>query len=118
MYLKKEDAKFNEATSVFGGMGSIFSRDLWPEELFPKQSGKFLRHVCLPAGSSLGEHTHSGEYELFYALSGEVEAKDGDETVILRPGDVLLTGNGRSHALFNKGDQPFEMVSIILYSKE
>jgi quercetin dioxygenase-like cupin family protein len=46
-------------------------------------------------------HDHPLE-ETYYILEGEVEAVAGDETMILRPGDVLWTGVGCIHAFYNR----------------
>lgn len=77
----------------FGGKGPITSRDIRPDEYFTKKSGKFLRHVVSPAGSSLGKRTHTNED---YVLRATIEAPDGDQMVTLQPGDVLLTGWGEA----------------------
>ena len=118
MHILKADRSESTSENVFGGKGPITSRDIWPDEHFPKMSGKFLRHVVIPAGSSLGKHTHTNEKELYYVLRGTIEALDGDKMVTLQPGDVLLTGWGEAHALYNNGTEDFEMVSIILFDNE
>ena len=46
-------------------------------------------------------HDHPLE-ETYYILEGEVEAVAGDETMVLRPGDVLWTGVGCIHAFYNR----------------
>lgn len=101
--------------NVFGGVGPIYGRDIWPADKFPKSAGKFLRYMTLPPGSTLGRHSHTGEHELFMILSGKVEAEDNGEKVILEPFDVLLTGDGGFHALNNIFDEDMVMVSCILF---
>ncbi len=115
MYLKKENISAMTAANVFGGKGPIISADIWPEKYFPKNSGKFIRHVVIPPGSSLGKHTHTGEKELYYVLRGHITALDGEDAIELSPGDVLLTGWGEAHALYNNSAENFEMISVILF---
>ncbi len=118
MYILKKDRYTSTSENVFGGNGPITSTDIWPDGHFPKTFGKFMRHVVIPPGSTLGQHTHTGEKELYYALRGTIQALDGDKMVTLNPGDVLLTGWGEAHALYNNGTEDFEMVAIILFDEK
>ena len=118
MFILKKDRYTSTSENVFGGNGPITSTDIWPDGHFPKEYGKFMRHVVIPPGSSLGKHAHTGNKELYYALRGTIEALDGDKMVTMNPGDVLLTGWGESHALYNNGTEDFEMVAIILFDEK
>jgi quercetin dioxygenase-like cupin family protein len=55
-------------------------------------------------GGGVGEHTDSAE-ELLYVVSGEVEASVGDESGMLRAGDLALVPAMAPHSLSNVGSE-------------
>lgn len=79
--------------------------------------GKHLRifnTFTLEPGCSIGEHTHIGETEYYYILSGEgiVAEKDGEKLV--GPGDLVITGDKESHAIKNNGSEDLVFVAIVI----
>jgi len=84
-----------------GGKGDYFVRTL-----LDKVSGsafKYVRDLILYPGSSIGEHLHSGDEEIYFIISGTgVMVVDRDERVV-GPGSAVLTRSGSSHGLRNEG---------------
>ena len=99
--------------NVRGGEGALAFHDfLMAEESFG--AGKLFSRTVLPAGASIGEHRHEGEFEVYYVLAGTVEVFDGGAWVTLDRGDMHLCASGESHALRNSGTQEAEVLMLIL----
>jgi quercetin dioxygenase-like cupin family protein len=56
------------------------------------------------AGKSNVEHTHPNCEEVVYVLDGEVEHTLGDQTTILRSGDLIVVPRNVPHRLINNSD--------------
>lgn len=75
---------------------------------------RMFSKLTLKEGASIGEHQHSGETEYYWILQGKgtVTEKDGDKTV--QKGDVVITGNGESHAIRNDGTDDLVFLALII----
>lgn len=82
------------------------------EEL--KGKARLFARLRLPRGSSIGYHEHDGEEEVFFILSGTGLVTDQGVTTRVGPGDAVLTGGGAGHAIENQGDEPLELMAVIL----
>jgi mannose-6-phosphate isomerase-like protein (cupin superfamily) len=63
-----------------------------------------------PHGFVAATHLHPGQEERFRVLSGALEMKVGRETVVARPGDVLVVPSGAPHRFRNAGDETVHFV--------
>lgn len=63
----------------------------------------------------IGYHVHDGESETYYILSGRGIFNDNGTVVEVGPGDVTFTGDGEGHSIEATGDEPIEMIALILY---
>lgn len=98
---------------VRGGEGALTFHDfLLADEAFG--AGKLFSRTVLPAGSSVGEHRHDGEFEVYYVLEGAVEVLDNGVWTELQRSDMHLCANGESHALRNTGTKDAEVLMLIL----
>ena len=70
--------------------------------------------MTLDKGCSIGLHTHTKETEYYFILAGEgiVTEADGDKPV--SKGDVVITGDGESHAIRNEGTAPLVFIALIV----
>lgn len=57
----------------------------------------------LEKGGRVGIHKHEGSSEAWVILQGEAKVWDGQDEVILKPGDVNYCENGNSHGIENIG---------------
>ena len=65
-------------------------------------SGAFaVLHVIKPTGSSTPPHSHDGETEVSYILSGEVCFETESGVTAVREGELCLLPPQRTHRLFN-----------------
>ena len=83
-------------------------------ELYGK--GKLVNHLILPPGTSIGEHVHEGDNEIYYILAGTGLYNDNGKIVRVFPGDTTICSEGELHGLVNDGREPLEAIALILYS--
>ena len=69
-------------------------------------------HNIMPAGSSVGFHTHEGTSEVIYVLAGSGFIEEDGERKPIKPGDVNYCAEGCSHAVI-AGDEGMEILGII-----
>lgn len=115
MVRRKEQVKAVRKPAPFDGTGEITVRELLegPAELYDK--GRVFAHTTVYPGSGIGYHVHHNESETYYILSGTAKLSDNGREVILKAGDVAFTGDGEGHSLSALGDEPVEMIALILY---
>ncbi|MGQ9780227.1 MAG: cupin domain-containing protein [Bacillota bacterium] len=75
---------------------------------------RLIARIVLEPGCSIGPHEHQEEEELFYVLRGKARLTEDGTDYELGPHEAALTGGGRSHALANIGDEPLEVLAVIL----
>ena len=83
------------------------------DELYGK--GRLFNHMFLAPGNSIGEHTHTGDNEIYYILRGSGSYNDNGKPVRLHPGDTAICNDGECHGLVNDGDEPLEFIALVLY---
>ena len=66
---------------------------------------------------SLGTHTVSGEYEVFFFHEGEVTLSDNGTERKMRPGDFAICYDGESHGIANRTDKPASLFAAIIKTK-
>lgn len=113
MYRRKEDIQIREVTNAFGGQGAITFYD-W---LLPKDvpgHGRAFSKVIVPAGCTIGQHTHAEEIEAFYILEGTATITNHEGTITLHTGDMGFCEDGQSHYIENKENQDLIVISLIL----
>ena len=93
-----------------GGEGEILGR------MYTDDMGKIVR-LTLPAGASIGLHTHDTSAEIMYFLSGTGiiladDLPDGDPLQVT-PGMCCYCPRGESHSLINNGTEPLTLLAVI-----
>lgn len=88
---------------------------LEPEEMHG--TGRLFGISIIPPGGSIGQHTHSGDFETYYILKGKARVNDNGDIQELGPGDMTHCKDGDFHSIENIGDCDLEYVAVILYSK-
>lgn len=115
MVRNKENIKQERKPSPFQGTGEITVRELLEgsEEMYHK--GRVFAHTTVYPGSAIGYHVHNCESETYYILKGTARFNDNGKEMILHPGDVTFTGAGEGHGIEAVGEEPVEMIALILY---
>ncbi len=70
--------------------------------------------VVLGIGAEVSYHTHTGESESFYILSGTAEYNDNGKITTLHSGDYTNTTSGQSHGIKNIGCTSLEFMALII----
>jgi quercetin dioxygenase-like cupin family protein len=83
-------------------------------ELYGK--GRMFNRVILAPGRSIGEHTHTGDNEIYYILSGSGTYNDNGTILKVHAGDTTICNDGEMHGLVNDSDEPLEMIALVLYN--
>jgi Mannose-6-phosphate isomerase len=114
--IRKPQDQTVEFRCIRGGNGETELHKIMngEEELFGK--GRMFSKMILQPGRSIGTHTHQGDNEIFYILSGTGEYNDNGTIVTVEPGDVALCRDGETHSISNNSDVPLEMIALVLYS--
>jgi len=80
---------------------------------FEGSGAKLMRPTLLP-GASIGTHTHTGNCEIFYIISGTgICICDGVEER-MEPGICLFCPDGHTHSLVNNGMENLEFFAAIV----
>jgi len=113
MIKKAEEMKLEIREKMRGGSGNVeILHILNMDEV--KGKVRLFAKITLNPGSSIGMHQHEGEEEAYYILNGIARVNDNGTEKIVKPGDVVLTGNGASHSIENAADEPLEFIAVIL----
>ena len=99
----------------FGAPGFITVTNLInePEELNGK--GRLFSHTTILPGNGIGYHVHVGDGEIYYILSGRGEYNDNGTVTTVAAGDVTLCPPGEGHGILCVGEEPLELIALILY---
>ena len=104
-----------EFNCIRGGNGEAEMRKITEGEGELYGKGRMFNHMILAPGKSIGEHTHTGDNEIFYFLSGTGTYNDNGTKVTVHPGDTTICNDGELHGLVNDGTEPLEFIALILY---
>ncbi len=113
MIRRKEEVNIRETLNARGGPGHVFFHDFMLKEDAPGH-GRLFSKVVIPAGSGIGVHQHTDEFEAFYIISGEATINDNGTEEVLKEGDFHICKNGDSHGVTNNGSEDLVMIALIL----
>lgn len=116
MIRKKDDKQTMTKPAPFDGKGEITVRSLLngPQEMSEK--GRVFAHTTVYPRSEIGFHIHMGDSETYYILSGTGMYNDNGRKVMVTAGDVTYTAPGEGHGIACVGEEPVEMIALILYA--
>ena len=98
-----------------GGDGFITMRSLINSDKELNDAGRAFTHITMLPGNGIGYHVHNGDSEIYYIYSGKAEYNDNGELTTVEAGDVTFTPSGCGHAIKCIGDEPLEMIALIIY---
>ena len=115
MIRRADDRKIEKVEHKFDADGYITVRNLInaPEELNGR--GRVFSHITVAPHSGIGYHVHKGDTEIYYVLSGKAEYNDSGSITVIKAGDVTFTPDGYGHGVENKGDEPLDIIALIIY---
>jgi mannose-6-phosphate isomerase-like protein (cupin superfamily) len=79
----------------------------------PGSRCNFIDLAVVPAGASIGEHTHGmDDEEIYVVVEGRGRMTVDGDTFEVRPGHVIVNRPGGTHGLDNRGDGPLRLVVV------
>jgi len=116
MIKKANEMKEDVHKEFLGGKGTLINTHFLDKEDAANSGRLFVKSV-LKSGSSIGYHTHDGDFEVYYILKGKALVNDNGKEHILGEGDSILTKNGDSHSIENIGQIDLEYIALIIFDK-
>ncbi len=117
MVRERDEKIYEKKPAPFQGTGEIMVRHLLTGDEEMYQAGRVFGHTTVYPGSEIGYHVHQKESETYYILSGTAKFNDNGVIKMIHAGDVAFTGAGEGHGIEAIGNEPVEMIALILYDK-
>ena len=116
MVRREAECKVDHKEHMREGDGTVILTSLIssPKELYDK--GRLFSRITLNPGCSIGYHVHEQDAELFYILAGIGVYSDNGTEKAVRAGDVTICETGHGHSIANTGEDPLEIVAVIVYA--
>lgn len=120
MYRCPENFIREKREQMKGGSGIVEFEHIWKknsnDEMY--SSCRMFSRITLNPGCSVGRHSHVGEEEIFYILSGHARSWDNGFWVELSPGDSTICRHGEEHSMECVGNEPCVYLAVIpVYQK-
>jgi len=115
MIRKSDEKNVKVQEHAFDGEGSITVRHLANDPGEMNNKGRIFAHTTLQPGCSIGFHIHKEESETYYIYQGKAEFNDNGVIKTVSAGDVTFTPAEQGHGIKNIGDEPLEIIALILY---
>lgn len=116
MIRRSNQRKSMREEGKFGADGFITVTNLINSDAELNDKGRVFAHTVLLPGSGIGFHVHENESEIYYIIRGKGEFNDNGTVTTVEAGDVTITPSGTGHALKNIGEEPLEIIALILYA--
>lgn len=112
--IRKAQEMFKEVKEQMrGGKGSVEIMHLFrPDEFSGK--ARLCAKITINPGCSIGLHEHINEEEIYYITKGKGLVEDNGTKQEVQAGDAVMTGGGASHSIENTGEEPLEMMAVII----
>ena len=115
MHRRSGDYTIEYRDNMKGGTGRVRFEHIWK-----KNSNDEMKSLCrqfsrmtLEPGTSVGLHSHSGEEEIYYILSGRGRSWDNGEWVEVGPGDATICRAGEEHSMECIGTEPLVYIACV-----
>ena len=115
MIIRAEERKQILTPNARGGDGTLEKLDYVVETM--PEGAKMFAEIRLAPGCSLGTHTHTGEYEIFFFKEGEITLNDNGTERKMHPGDFAICYDGECHGIANRTDTPAALYAAIIKTK-
>jgi mannose-6-phosphate isomerase-like protein (cupin superfamily) len=78
------------------------------------KNARLMAFLTIPPHSGIGLHEHVNETEYFIVLKGVGFVSDNGTEKEIKEGDVLITGGGETHSIWNEGSEDIKLLAIII----
>ncbi len=97
-----------------GGPGEVTLQHYFRKTECGGQHIRICAKLIIPPGAGIGLHEHTGEDEVYVVLKGRGRVVDDGVTAEITVGDAVLTGLGKSHGVECVGDEPLEILALVV----
>ena len=113
MIIYGNDLTIQHADGLRGGHGATdVAHYLGPEETDGKVG--LCNRITLMPGSSIGEHPHISDAEIYFVLEGELVFTENGREQLLRAGDLTYTSHGATHGMENRSGAPAAILAVVV----
>ena len=116
MIRRSNEMPFETVEHFKGGAGRLVMRTIQDETELKGYGRKFGNSILNP-GCAIGTHTHHGDSEAYYIISGKGRYNDNGTWCEVGPGDLTYCEDGETHGLECFGDEPLTFIALILYTE-
>lgn len=100
------------AENVRGGSGTAYAHKLI--DLFPGSAIKSVGIVRLEPDASVGAHSHHGDEDFYYCISGTGIVVDNGVEHPFVPGTLQITRDGETQAIRNTGETELVFLGALI----
>lgn len=112
MIFKPKDMRIQVRSLMKDGLGDVTVKHMVECDDLPNL--RFLGEMTLPAGASIGDHTHAKETEYYIITDGIGIVNDNGVDERVGRGDLIVTGGGATHRIKNAGSTPLVIIAFIV----
>ncbi|EKQ56501.1 MULTISPECIES: cupin domain-containing protein [unclassified Clostridium] len=103
------NSNMKDEPNCHDGQGILKHISLFDDEDFSSKL-RFINYTILPAGTSIGLHTHSNDEEIYMILEGQGLMTVDDESKQVQQGDVIVNKTFGSHELINNSSDDLKIL--------
>ena len=104
------------AEGVRDGNGTVYAHKLL--DVFPGSAIKSVGLVRLEPGASIGPHSHHGEEDFYYCISGSGIVVDNGVEHPFTPGTLQITRDGETQAIRNTGETELVFLGALVANQK
>ncbi|ADE54331.1 cupin domain-containing protein [Coraliomargarita akajimensis] len=104
------------AEGVRGGIGTVHAHKLL--DLYPGSAIKSVGVVRLEPGAEIGDHSHHGDEDFYFCLSGTGIVIDNGIESPFTPGTLQITRHGETQAIRNTGETELVFLGALVATQE
>ncbi|MEM8867341.1 MAG: cupin domain-containing protein [Verrucomicrobiota bacterium] len=112
MIVNAHNVEAEMAERVRDGIGKVYAHKL--VDFFPGSAIKSVGLVRLEPGASVGPHSHHGEEDFYFCISGNGVVEDNGEEKPFLPGTLQLTRHGETQAIRNTGETELVFLGALI----
>jgi mannose-6-phosphate isomerase-like protein (cupin superfamily) len=114
MVITRNEMAVEERENLRGGKGVLNFVHCIAGKGAVQPNTNMLAEITLPAGTSIGYHSHTDETEFYIILEGNGTVNDNGKELPVQAGDTMVTGGGDSHSIANTGNSALKMIAAII----
>jgi len=112
--IKRSDQMSNTVKpQMRGGLGQALVTEMLSTGEYNGKA-RLIATIMLEPGSSIGEHVHENEEEVFYIIEGTAAYDDNGKSETLNKGDSCICRAGEKHSIANKAEQGTLIIAAII----